>query len=152
MHLSPEFGYTYKEIQNDRFNINKKVEILMSSDSSIGISKAMGLAQNSFSEVFDELNWFTISIIFWDDVSIPSIDFEVFLDSSKTFDKFWLITTGSVFFNDSIVSLRVSADWFKAFTLVSKTLVSASRFEAASFIPLSEESSVFLMMKMMIIH
>jgi GDP/UDP-N,N'-diacetylbacillosamine 2-epimerase (hydrolysing) len=55
MHLSPEFGYTYKEIENDGFNIDKKVEILMSSDSSIGISKAMGLAQISFSEVFDEL-------------------------------------------------------------------------------------------------
>ena len=55
MHLSPEFGDTYKEIENDGFNIDKKVEILMSSDSSIGISKAMGLAQISFSEVFDEL-------------------------------------------------------------------------------------------------
>jgi GDP/UDP-N,N'-diacetylbacillosamine 2-epimerase (hydrolysing) len=55
MHLSPEFGYTYKEIENDGFNIDRKVEILISSDSSIGISKAMGLAQISFSEVFDEL-------------------------------------------------------------------------------------------------
>ena len=54
MHLSPEFGLTYKEIEKE-FKIDKKVEILLSSDTSIGISKSMGLAQISFSEVYDEL-------------------------------------------------------------------------------------------------
>ncbi|WP_108063713.1 UDP-N-acetylglucosamine 2-epimerase [Poseidonibacter lekithochrous] len=54
MHLSPEFGLTYKEIEKD-FNINKKIEMLLSSDTSVGISKSMGLAQISFSESFDEL-------------------------------------------------------------------------------------------------
>ncbi|KEA45837.1 UDP-N-acetylglucosamine 2-epimerase [Campylobacter mucosalis] len=54
MHLSPEFGLTYKEIQKD-FKIDKKVEMLLSSDTPIGISKAMGLAQICFAEVFDEL-------------------------------------------------------------------------------------------------
>lgn len=54
MHLSPEFGLTYKEIQKD-FKIDKKVEMLLSSDTPIGISKAMGLAQIGFAEVFDEL-------------------------------------------------------------------------------------------------
>lgn len=54
MHLSPEFGLTYKEIEKD-FNINKKIEILLSSDSHLGISKSMGLAQISFSEAYEEL-------------------------------------------------------------------------------------------------
>lgn len=54
MHLSPEFGLTYKEIEKN-FKIDKKVEMLLSSDSSIGISKSMGLAQISFCEVFDSL-------------------------------------------------------------------------------------------------
>ena len=54
MHLSPEFGLTYKEIEND-FKIDKKVEMLLSSDTAIGISKSMGLAQISFAEKYEEL-------------------------------------------------------------------------------------------------
>jgi GDP/UDP-N,N'-diacetylbacillosamine 2-epimerase (hydrolysing) len=55
MHLSPEFGLTYKEIEKE-FNIDKKVEMLLSSDTHIGISKSMALGQISFSEAFEELN------------------------------------------------------------------------------------------------
>lgn len=54
MHLSPEFGLTYKEIEKE-FSVNKKIEMLLSSDTSIGISKSMGLAQISFSEAYEEL-------------------------------------------------------------------------------------------------
>ncbi len=54
MHLSSEFGLTYKEIEKE-FKINKKIEMLLSSDTSIGISKSMGLAQISFAEAYDEL-------------------------------------------------------------------------------------------------
>ena len=54
-HLSPEFGMTIKEIENE-FVINKTIEILMSSDTSIGISKTMALAQISISEALSELN------------------------------------------------------------------------------------------------
>ncbi|MBI3793722.1 MAG: UDP-N-acetylglucosamine 2-epimerase (hydrolyzing) [Nitrospinae bacterium] len=54
MHLSPEFGLTYREVEKD-FDIDKKIEMLLSSDSQIGISKAMGLAQISFAEAFEEL-------------------------------------------------------------------------------------------------
>lgn len=54
MHLSPEFGLTYKEIEKD-FTITKKIEMLLSSDSPIGISKSMGLAQISFAEAYAEL-------------------------------------------------------------------------------------------------
>ena len=55
MHLSPEFGLTYKEIEKD-FKIDKKIEMLLSSDTPIGISKSMGLAQISFAEAYEELN------------------------------------------------------------------------------------------------
>ncbi|MEA2051167.1 MAG: UDP-N-acetylglucosamine 2-epimerase [Campylobacterota bacterium] len=54
MHLSPEFGLTYKEIEKD-FQIDKKIEMLLSSDTTIGISKSMGLAQISFAESLEEL-------------------------------------------------------------------------------------------------
>ncbi len=53
-HLSPEFGLTYKEIEKD-FKIAKKIEMLLSSDTPVGISKSMGLAQISFAEAYDEL-------------------------------------------------------------------------------------------------
>lgn len=55
MHLSPEFGLTYKEIESDGYKIDEKIEILLSSDTAIGISKSMGLAMISFSECFDRL-------------------------------------------------------------------------------------------------
>jgi GDP/UDP-N,N'-diacetylbacillosamine 2-epimerase (hydrolysing) len=54
MHLSPEFGLTYKTIEKD-FKIDKKIEMLLSSDTAIGISKSMGLAQISFAESYEEL-------------------------------------------------------------------------------------------------
>lgn len=54
-HLSPEFGYTVKQIEEDGFRITKRIEILLSSDSAVGIGKAMGLATISFTEAFAEL-------------------------------------------------------------------------------------------------
>lgn len=54
MHLSPEFGLTYQEIEKD-FTVSKKIEILLSSDTPVGISKSMGLAQISFAEAYEEL-------------------------------------------------------------------------------------------------
>ncbi|MFW2379424.1 UDP-N-acetylglucosamine 2-epimerase [Aliarcobacter butzleri] len=54
MHLSPEFGLTYKEIEKE-FKIDKKIEMLLSSDTSVSISKSMGLAQISFAETYDQL-------------------------------------------------------------------------------------------------
>lgn len=54
MHLSPEFGLTYQEIEKE-FKIDKKIEMLLSSDTSVGISKSMGLAQISFAEAYAEL-------------------------------------------------------------------------------------------------
>jgi GDP/UDP-N,N'-diacetylbacillosamine 2-epimerase (hydrolysing) len=44
MHLSPEFGLTVLEIEADGFRIDRKVEMLLSSDTPVGITKSMGLA------------------------------------------------------------------------------------------------------------
>lgn len=55
-HLSSEFGMTVQEILNDGIKIDKKVEIILSSDSNVAVSKSMGLALISFSEYFDETN------------------------------------------------------------------------------------------------
>lgn len=55
MHLSPEFGSTYKEIEKDGFKINEKIDILISSDTPIGISKTMGLGLISFCKTFQRL-------------------------------------------------------------------------------------------------
>lgn len=52
MHLSPEFGMTYKEIEEDGFEINAKVEMLLSSDSPVGISKSIGLGVIGFADEF----------------------------------------------------------------------------------------------------
>ncbi len=50
MHMSTEFGLTYKLIEEDDIVIDEKIEILLSSDSHVATSKAMGLAIISFSE------------------------------------------------------------------------------------------------------
>ena len=55
MHLSTEFGLTYKEIENDGFKIDNKIKILSSSDTPVAILKSMGLAQNGFAEAYQEL-------------------------------------------------------------------------------------------------
>lgn len=54
-HLSSAFGNTYQEIEKDNFIIDKKIEILLESDSSVAISKSMGLANISFAEAYQEL-------------------------------------------------------------------------------------------------
>lgn len=55
MHLSPEFGLTYKEIENDGFTINKKVEMLLSSDTANGTAKSVGLATIGFADAYEDL-------------------------------------------------------------------------------------------------
>ncbi len=55
MHLSPEFGLTYKEIEKDGFHIDRKVEMLLSADTPSAISKSAGLGLIGFADVFVEL-------------------------------------------------------------------------------------------------
>jgi GDP/UDP-N,N'-diacetylbacillosamine 2-epimerase (hydrolysing) len=54
-HLSPEFGLTYREIEHDGFSIDRKVEIVLSSDTPTGVSKSMGLGLIGFGEAFEQL-------------------------------------------------------------------------------------------------
>ncbi|WP_423607182.1 UDP-N-acetylglucosamine 2-epimerase [Sphingomonas sp. MS122] len=55
MHLSPEFGLTWREIEADGFPIDERVEILLSSDTPVGVSKAMGLGLIGFADAFARL-------------------------------------------------------------------------------------------------
>ena len=56
MHMSPEFGLTFKEIEKDGFIINRKVEMLLSSDTPSSISKSTGLGIIEFSDVYTDIN------------------------------------------------------------------------------------------------
>jgi GDP/UDP-N,N'-diacetylbacillosamine 2-epimerase (hydrolysing) len=55
MHLSPEFGLTYRQIEEDGFKIGRKIEMLLSSDTPIGVSKSMGLGMIGFAEAYADL-------------------------------------------------------------------------------------------------
>ena len=55
MHLSPEFGLTYREIEQDGFQIDLKIEMLTSSDTPVGIAKSMGLGMIGFADALDDL-------------------------------------------------------------------------------------------------
>lgn len=55
MHLSPEFGWTYREIEEDGFRIDRKVDMLLSADTPEGIAKSMGLGMIGFAQAFAEL-------------------------------------------------------------------------------------------------
>jgi len=55
MHLSPEFGLTFREIEKDGFCIDRMVETLLSSDTPTGLAKAMGLGLIGFGEALQQL-------------------------------------------------------------------------------------------------
>lgn len=55
MHLSPEFGLTYQVIEEDGFQINEKIEMLLSSDSPVGVAKSLGLGTIGFAESLERL-------------------------------------------------------------------------------------------------
>jgi UDP-N-acetylglucosamine 2-epimerase (non-hydrolysing) len=55
MHLSPEFGSTYKAIEADGFAIDAKVEMLLSSDTAVGVAKSIGLGVIGFADAFERL-------------------------------------------------------------------------------------------------
>ena len=55
MHLSPEFGLTYQKIEEDGFRIDEKVEMLLSSDTPVGITKSIGLGVIGFADALARL-------------------------------------------------------------------------------------------------
>ena len=55
MHLSPEFGLTYRQIEADGFSITRKIEMPLSCDSAAGIAKSTGLGLIGFGDAFESL-------------------------------------------------------------------------------------------------
>lgn len=55
MHLSPEFGETFREIEADGFRIARKVDMLLSSDAPAAIGKSMGLGVIGFADALRDL-------------------------------------------------------------------------------------------------
>ena len=55
MHLSPEFGLTYKQIEKDGNKIDRKIEMLLSSDSAAGVSKSIGVGIIGFADAYSDL-------------------------------------------------------------------------------------------------
>lgn len=55
MHLSPEFGLTVRKIEEDGFAVDEKVEMLLSSDTPVGIAKSMGVGLIGFADALDRL-------------------------------------------------------------------------------------------------
>ena len=55
MHLSPEFGSTYREIEDAGFKIDAKVEMLLSSDTTPAVTKSMGLGVIGFADAYERL-------------------------------------------------------------------------------------------------
>lgn len=56
MHLAPEFGNTVREIENDGFNISRRVEMLLSGDTPAAIAKSVGLGIIGLSDALEQLN------------------------------------------------------------------------------------------------
>ncbi|MGM9967101.1 MAG: UDP-N-acetylglucosamine 2-epimerase [Rummeliibacillus sp.] len=54
MHLSPDFGLTYQEIESDGYPIIKKIGMLLSSDTATDITKSMAVALMGFADFFEE--------------------------------------------------------------------------------------------------
>lgn len=54
-HLSAEFGMTWKNIEADGYSIDAKVEMLVSSDTPVGVSKSLGLMCTGFADAFQNL-------------------------------------------------------------------------------------------------
>jgi GDP/UDP-N,N'-diacetylbacillosamine 2-epimerase (hydrolysing) len=54
-HLSPEFGMTIESIESDKFIVDRKIEMLLSSDTAVGVTKSLGLGIIGFADAFAEL-------------------------------------------------------------------------------------------------
>ena len=55
MHLSPQYGNTYEEVEADGFEIDRKVDMLIDADSGFSMAKSTGLGMMGLAEAFREL-------------------------------------------------------------------------------------------------
>jgi GDP/UDP-N,N'-diacetylbacillosamine 2-epimerase (hydrolysing) len=56
MHLAPEFGFTYKEIEKDGYTIDEKIDMLLAGDTDAASIKSCGLGMIGFADAFERLN------------------------------------------------------------------------------------------------
>ena len=54
-HLSPEFGYTVREIEQDAFTVSARIECLLSSDSDVAMAKTIGVATLSLADLLGDM-------------------------------------------------------------------------------------------------
>src|SRR5262249_48454119 len=54
-HMSPEFGHTWKDVASDGFAAAEHIECLLSSDTDVGMAKAIGLATLGLSDCLGRL-------------------------------------------------------------------------------------------------
>jgi UDP-N-acetylglucosamine 2-epimerase (non-hydrolysing)/GDP/UDP-N,N'-diacetylbacillosamine 2-epimerase (hydrolysing) len=55
MHLSPEFGFTVKEIEEDGFEIEAKIDVLHAEDTKASMAKSIGESVSKIAETLEEL-------------------------------------------------------------------------------------------------
>ncbi len=55
MHLAPEFGLTFREIERDGFPLNETIDMLLSSDTPAGLCKSTGLGLIGYSDALVRL-------------------------------------------------------------------------------------------------
>jgi GDP/UDP-N,N'-diacetylbacillosamine 2-epimerase (hydrolysing) len=56
MHLAPEFGLTWRDIEKDGFTIDRAVDMLLSSDTPVGTAKSMGLGTIGLTDALVDLD------------------------------------------------------------------------------------------------
>ena len=54
-HLSPEFGLSYQQIEEDGFRIDYRVEMLLSADTPSAITKSIGIGMIGFPDALNTL-------------------------------------------------------------------------------------------------
>jgi UDP-hydrolysing UDP-N-acetyl-D-glucosamine 2-epimerase len=55
MHLSPAFGLTVDEITGDGFRVDRRVDMLLSSDTAVGVAKSIGLGVIGMADALEAL-------------------------------------------------------------------------------------------------
>jgi len=55
MHLAPQYGLTWQQVEADGFLIDARVDMLLASDTAVGIGKSIGLGVAGFADALDRL-------------------------------------------------------------------------------------------------
>jgi UDP-hydrolysing UDP-N-acetyl-D-glucosamine 2-epimerase len=56
MHLSPEYGQTVNNFENDGFPVTRRINMLLSGDSVQAVTKSLGMGVIGFAEAYEQLN------------------------------------------------------------------------------------------------